>query len=190
MITVNNFQIQNNGTELLIDVSTELGSTITSLLLWNMNDFKDYTKAINLEYKLEQIDNTESFVVTVEELNITSFDDVWFIEIQSDYVPVDNCGEFLDPALAITYNLTPYYQCLLDKFLSIKIDECKNCNESLVNDFVLTIDLLIHMVEEGIQEGYYEQVISLISKLKKLCSLDKCKNCYKECSTCSKYIQL
>ncbi len=190
MITVNKFQIQNDSTELSIELTTELGSTITSVLLWNMNDFKDYTKAININSKLDQLDNTESFIVTATELDITSFDDVWFIEIQSDFIPDNNCGEFLDPALAITYNLTPYYQCLLDKFLEIKIDDCKNCNESFTNDFILTINLLIEMIEKGIEEGYYEQIIGMITKLKKLCSLDKCNNCGTKCSKCGTYTQI
>ena len=108
MITVNNLEIQENGSQLAINIQTETGSLITSILLWNMNTFKDYTKAINLDYKLEQLTNIESFIVTAEELQISSFDDIWFIEVQSDYIPVDNCGEFLDPALGITYNLSPY----------------------------------------------------------------------------------
>lgn len=190
MITINNFEIQNNGQNIIIDVETNVGYTITSVLLWKMNDFKDYTKAINLDYKLEQLDNTESITVTAEELELTAFEDVYFVEIQSDYDVVE-CNEELIPALGITYNLTPYYQCLLNKFLSIKIDECKNCNESMVNNIVITLTLMLDMVEKGIEEGYYMQVIDLINKLKKLCSLDNCSNCYNtECSTCSKYKQL
>lgn len=191
MITVNNFEIQNNGEQLAIDVQTESGSLITSILLWNMNNFKDYTKAINLDYKLTNVNNTESFIVTAEELELGSFTDVWFIEIQSDYIPVDNCGEFLDPALAITYNLSPYYKCLLNEFLKEQKSKssCKTCDYE-ISDLVLSISLMIDIIEKAIEEGYYLQAIETLEKVKKFCSITKCTNCERvECSSCSKFKQ-
>lgn len=190
MIVINNFEIQDNGQNLAIDVQTETGSIITSALLWNMTTFKDYTRAINLDYKLEQLTNQEVFVVTAEELQISSFDDIWFIEFQSDYIPEDNCGEFLDPALGITYNLSPYYKCLLNRFFEHQKNPCVNCNEPFIDELVLSIGLTLDIVEKSIEEGYYLQAIELIKKLKKFCSITKCNNCETvECSSCSKFKQ-
>ena len=67
MIVINNLEIQDNGQTLAVDVQTETGSTITSAMLWNMTTFKDYSRAINLDYKLEQLTNQEVFEVTAEE---------------------------------------------------------------------------------------------------------------------------
>ena len=190
MITVNNLEIQENGSQLAINIQTETGSLITSILLWNMNTFKDYTQAINLDYKLEQLTNIESFIVTAEELNISSFDDIWFIEVQSDYIPKDNCGEFLDPALAITYNLSPYYKCLLNRFFEHQKNPCTNCTDPFIDKLVLSIGLTLDIVEKSIEEGYYLQAIELIKKLKKFCNIKKCNNCETvECSSCSKFKQ-
>lgn len=191
MITINNFEIQNNGSELAIDVQTETGSLITSILLWYVDDFKDYTKAYNLDYKLTQLSNQESFIVTAEELEISSFEDIWFIEIQSDYIPEDNCGEFLDPALGITYNLHPYYVCLLNRFFEFNKNPCIDCSHSLIDNLVLSIGLTIDILEKAIEEGYYTQAIDLLKKLKKFCNIKKCNNCNTvECNTCSKFKQL
>lgn len=190
MIVINNLEIQDNGQTLAVDVQTETGSTITSALLWNMTTFKDYSRAINLDYKLEQLTNQEVFEVTAEELQISSFDDIWFIEFQSDYIPEDNCGEFLDPALGITYNLSPYYKCLLNRFFEHQKNPCVNCNEPFIDELVLSIGLTLDIVERSIEEGYYLQAIELIKKLKKFCSITKCNNCETvECSSCSKFKQ-
>ena len=190
MIVINNLEIQDNGQTLAVNVQTETGSTITSALLWNMTTFKDYSRAINLDYKLEQLTNQEVFEVTVEELQISSFDDIWFIEFQSDYIPEDNCGEFLDPALGITYNLSPYYKCLLNRFFEHQKNPCVNCNEPFIDKLVLSIGLTLDIVERSIEEGYYLQAIELIKKLKKFCSITKCNNCETvECSSCSKFKQ-
>ena len=190
MIVINNLEIQDNGQTLAVDVQTEIGSTITSAMLWNMTTFKDYSRAINLDYKLEQLTNQEVFEVTAEELQISSFDDIWFIEFQSDYIPEDNCGEFLDPALGITYNLSPYYKCLLNRFFEYQKNPCVNCNEPFIDELVLSIGLTLDIVERSIEEGYYLQAIELIKKLKKFCSITKCNNCETvECSSCSKFKQ-
>lgn len=190
MIVINNLEIQDNGQTLAVDVQTEIGSTITSAMLWNMTTFKDYSRAINLDYKLEQLTNREVFEVTAEELQISSFDDIWFIEFQSDYIPEDNCGEFLDPALGITYNLSPYYKCLLNRFFEHQKNPCVNCNEPFIDELVLSIGLTLDIVERSIEEGYYLQAIELIKKLKKFCSITKCNNCETvECSSCSKFKQ-
>ena len=190
MIVINNLEIQDNGQTLAVDVQTETGSTITSAMLWNMTTFKDYSRAINLDYKLEQLTNQEVFVVTAEELEISSFDDIWFVEFQSDYIPEDNCGEFLDPALGITYNLSPYYKCLLNRFFEHQKNPCVNCNEPFIDELVLSIGLTLDIVERSIEEGYYLQAIELIKKLKKFCSITKCNNCETvECSSCSKFKQ-
>ena len=190
MIVINNLEIQDNGQTLAVDVQTEIGSTITSAMLWNMTTFKDYSRAINLDYKLEQLTNQEVFEVTAEELQISSFDDIWFIEFQSDYIPEDNCGEFLDPALGITYNLSPYYKCLLNRFFKHQKNPCVNCNEPFIDELVLSIGLTLDIVERSIEEGYYLQAIELIKKLKKFCSITKCNNCETvECSSCSKFKQ-
>ena len=190
MITVNKFEIQNNGQNLALNVQTETGFIITSVLLWNMNDFKDYTKAINLDYKLEQDSNIESFIVTAEELSINKFEDIWFVEIQSNYVPEDDCDNFVTPALGITYNLSPYYICLLEQFLQSQKNPCINCEDSIIDDLTLTSSLMIDIVEKAIEEGYYLQAISVLTKLKKICNIKKCNNCETvECSSCSKFKQ-
>lgn len=192
-IKINNFSIINNGLSLGVDVETSEGYNITSMLLWKMNDFKDYSLAINLNYKLEQINNSEVFIITNEELNISKFEDIYFIEIQSDEPDDDECTTCLTPALGITYNLLNYYNCMLNVLLDTNILDCKDCNNVTTKNLVVTISLLIDSIEKSIELGFYTQAINNINKLKKLCSLNQCSNCNNnsivECVTCGKFNQ-
>jgi len=191
-IKINNFEIVNNGEQIAIDVETGLTYEITSILLWQMDDFKDYSKAKNLTYKLQNINNKEVILVTAAELNISSFNDIYFIEIESDEPTDEECSSCQTPALGITYNLLPYYQCILNYFFegNDKNNECKSCNSVNAKPEVITISLLIQMVENALEVGYYLQAVDMVNKLKKLCSIKNCTNCKPvECSSCSKFKQ-
>jgi hypothetical protein len=188
-ILINNFEIINNGSDLAIDVETGLGYTITSILLWDMFSFKDYTLSTNLSYKLEQINNKEVFIVNATELGILKFEDIYFIEIETNQ-PSPDCPTCLIPALGITYNILPYYQCMLNSLLASEINDCVTCNDLESKNLLVTINLLIDSIEKSIDLGFYSQAIDNLKKLKKLCGLEKCTNCLSvECSSCSKFKQ-
>jgi hypothetical protein len=188
-MTINNFSIINNGDQLAIDVETALGYNITSILLWNMDTFKDYSLAISLNYKLEQVNNREVFIVTASELGILKFEDLYFIEIESD-APSEVCSTCLIPALGITYNLLPYYACMLEYLLKSEISDCSTCNNLTTKNLVVTISLLIDSVEKSIDLGFYLQAIANVNKLKKLCSLGQCTSCKQvTCSSCGQFNQ-
>jgi len=185
-ITINNFEIINDGSQLAIDVETTTGYNITSILLWNMDSFKDYTLATNLGYKIEAINNKEVFIVSDNELGILKFEDIYFIEVESD-APEETCSTCLIPALGITYSLLPYYSCMLDYLSKKDIISCKDLTNK---NLLVTISLLIDSVKTSIELGFYLQAISNVHKLKKLCSLHQCTNCNTvTCNNCSQFIQ-
>lgn len=190
MIKINNFQIINNGSQLAIDVETNVGSLITSILLWNDKTFKDESLAISLDYKLEQINNKEVFIVNATEIPISNFTDIYFIEVTSNFVDEDDCSTCTYPGLGIAYNLLPYYICMLNYILENKNSNCSDCNNNYKNDMVITTNLLIDSIEKAIEVGYYSQAIEMLSKLQKICSIKNCKNCKTiTCTSCSKFKQ-
>ena len=191
MITINDFSIINNGQQLSIDVETNVGETITSILLWDMKSFKDYSLATNLDYKLEQTSETETFIIDAAELSISKFEDIWFIEIQSSYEdPNIDCISCDAPALGITYNLQKYYRCMLNYLLESQINECINCNDIFSNNITLTINLLLESIEIAIELGFYLQAIDMTKKVQNLCNIGNCSGCQTvECSSCSKFKQ-
>ena len=189
-VNILNFEILNDGQQLAIDVETVSGSIITSIQLWNIDTFKDESLSINLNYKLEQINNKEVFIIDAKEVNVYSFTDIWFVEIQSNYVGTEGCTTCQDPALGITYNLQPYYKCMLNYLL--ESEKSIDCNSTSVytNNLTITVNLLIDSIEKSLAIGYYLQAIEMLNNLKKLCNISKCKNCETViCTSCSKFIQ-
>ena len=189
-VVIKNFEILNDGQQLAIDVETVEGSIITSIQLWDINTFKDYSLSINLNYKLEQINNKEVFIVSAEELNLYSFKDIWFMEVQSNYEGIEGCTTCQDPALGITYNLQPYYKCMLNYLLDMRKSIDCNSTNLYSDNLTITVNLLIDSIERSLDIGYYLQAIELLNNLKKLCNISKCKGCETvTCSKCSKFIQ-
>ena len=189
-VVIKNFEILNDGQQLAIDVETVEGSIITSIQLWNIDTFKDASLSINLNYKLEQINNKEVFIIDAKEVSVYSFTDIWFIEIQSNYGGTEGCTNCQDPALGITYNLQPYYKCMLNYLLESEKSIDYNSSNVYSNNLTITVNLLIDSIEKSLDIGYYLQAIEMLNNLKKLCSISKCKNCQTViCSSCSKFIQ-
>ena len=190
MILINNFEIITNGTQLAIDVETDLGYNIDSILLWTMPNFKDYSLAINLTPYLLKVNNKEVLIIDANDVGVYKFEDICFIEIESTFVDVEGCQDCQSPATGITYNLSTYYNCLLNYLMELSITECVNCNKNESNQTVITINMLIDTVMKSLEIGYYTQAIDMVNKLKKLCSLKTCTNCPTiECAACNNFIQ-
>lgn len=190
MIKINNLEIINKGQQLAINVETNVGFNISSILLWTMDSFKDYSLAINLSDELEQVNEKEVLIINANELGILKFEDIVFIELESTFVDVDECLECQSPALGITYNLSSYYSCLMSYLTELSQHECLTCNDNNANTMTININMLIDMVEKSLEIGYYVQAIDIIKKLKKLCSFKTCNSCPTiECSACNKFKQ-
>jgi len=150
-VVINNFEILNNGQQLAIDVETVDGSLITSIQLWNVDTFKSEDLSVDLNYKLEQINNKEIFIVTAEELNLISFTDIWFIEIESNYIGSEGCSNCQDPALGITYNLQPYYKCMLNYLLTAEKSTNLNSKNIYNDNLTINVNLLIDSIEKSLE---------------------------------------
>lgn len=192
MININNLSIIEDGTQLAIDVETGVGFFITSILLWDMNSFKDYSLAMDVSYKIQAIDNSEVIIVTAEELGIDTFKDIWFMEVESNEPPSEECSTCADPALALTYNLLDYYMCSLNEFMKVQTKDCTNCSINLNKGLIVTINLLLDAVIHNLELGFYSDATDQINRLKKICAIDNsCIDCTKPtCSTCGSFKQI
>lgn len=191
-VIINNFEIINNGTQIAIDVETGVGYNITSILLWDMSSFKDYSLAKNITSLTSQVNNKEILIVNATDINVTKFEDIYFMEVTTDDPGDEDCSTCQFPTLGITYNLAPYYQCLLNYFFegNNTNGDCKSCHSVNSSPEVITVNLLIDMIEHALEVGYYIQAIDMINKLKKICSIKNCTNCGTvECASCSKFKQ-
>lgn len=190
-ITINNFEIINNGTQLTIDVSANVGYNITSVLLWDMQGFKDYEKAFDVSSLLQQISEHEVLLINATQFGLNQFKDIWFVEIESDFISEDECENCDAPALGITYNLLPYYDCLLDYLVKNGLNDCFNCGNRIDQDMAIMLNLLIDTTIKCLDLGYYIQAIDMVEKLQKLCDARACTDCRPiTCESCSKFKQI
>jgi len=178
MIILNQLSISNNSDNIFVNVETTLGYNITSVLLWTQDTFKDYTQAINLSYKLEQVNNKEVFIITNQDAGISDFSGIYFIEFQTD-APNEECSTCPNPLLGIVYNLTSHYRCLTNLLSSL--DNCVSCGHSYVShpdaEKAMTINLMLEAINYSLEVGNYNEALNILPKLKKLCNtLDCCKN--------------
>lgn len=178
MITLNQLSISSNSENIFVDVETTLGYNITSVNLWTQDTFKDYTKAINLSYKLEQVNNKEIFIISTQDAQVSNFSGIYFIEFETD-APVEDCSTCPNPLLGIVYNLTSHYRCLTNLLTSL--DNCTSCGNSYIThpdaDKAMTISLMLEAINYALEVGNYTEAINILPKLKKLCNtLDCCRD--------------
>ncbi len=176
MIYINNLSINNEKTQLSVDVETNVGSNITRILLWNESTFKDYSQAIDISFKLEQINNKEVFILDSSEININLFEGIYFLEFTSDYENENDCIECQNTVIGVAANLNNINKYLLDLILSL--EKCNNCPNEDSSDDIMNIHLTSKGITLALTLGYYEEAMFLYKKLKKLIGpkLD-CRSC-------------
>jgi len=173
MIYINNLSISNDTQNLNVDIETNLGSNITNVLLWNEKTFKDYSQAIDLSFKLEQVNNKEIFIVNISDINIDAFSGIWFLEITSDYEE-EGCVNCQNNIIGIAANLNNIKTYLLNEIL--KLNSCNNCDNDYDN--VININLILKGICNALSLGYYEEAIYLYKKISKMLGGNiKCKTC-------------
>lgn len=189
-ITLKNFKIINKGLQLQINVETNVGYVIDTLLFWKMNDFKNTALAISLSSYLLKTSNVETLTINAVDIGLEKFEDLCFIEITSTFPNVDSCGNLLSPAIGITYDLSQYYGCLLKYLLEIPLDYA-SWDIIKVNQMVITMNMLIDTTIKSVDIGYYTEAIDMVNSLKKLCSIsNSVRYTSIECPTCTNFVQI
>jgi len=181
MIYINNLSINNDANTLNINISTNTGAIITQILLWNENTFKDYSSAIDISYRLEQVNNNEILTITNNDISINSFNGIWFLEITSNFEDDEElCTTCQNTVIGIAANLNNIKSYILDKILALQ--DCHGCNNN--HDDIDNINNL-YLINKGIctslQLGYYDEAIYLYKKLRKLIHSEL------DCISCKKF---
>lgn len=175
MITINECRVSADNTKMYIDVETTMGFIITYANLWNENTFKVYSKKKPLV--LKQTSNKEQLILTAQSVGLIKFDGIYFLEFETN----DNteCVDCLNPVTAVVTNLVGYYKCAMEMLLRTS-GSYLNVFSSGVTDSgdannVMAIHLLLDSISEAIKLNRYIDAITLLSRLKTLCS--SCTDC-------------
>lgn len=186
MIYVNFFNIRQDQQAIQVSVETSEGFNITSAKLWTQNTYKDYFKAIDLSYKLEQVNNKEAFLITPSDISQTGLlTGIYFLEIESNS-PSQECSSCSNPMLAVTANFNPIKECMLNKILELSVCDGDIFTDSSCNSnngmSIININLLLEALCTALTFGYYNEAMDLYNTLSKLCNVQS--NCT-ECNKCN-----
>ncbi len=171
MITVDLLQISNTSDSITLNVSTEIGETITGLRVWDSTGYNLSSQAIDLSNLLTQTSETENITIPATALQELFVAGLYLFEITSSESE-DNIYT------AIVGNFSGYYECLLDKTLKVEIKNCRefnygNCPECEENLFFL--GTLLDSLDAALIMGYYEEACRIVEDLKEICNL--CSEC-------------
>lgn len=183
MITLNSLKIDTLYANINVDVATTVGNLITKMLLFTVDTYKDYSKAINLSHLLDGTDETEVLTIPASEIDadLEKIHGVFWLEFTSDEVIVpEDCDNDSNKVIGIVSNFIKYHNCLLERVLKVEIkgceeikDECEDCNKNL--PFIST---LLTSLNLAMSFAHYEEVIKIIKMLDDMCDI---------CHTCPDY---
>ena len=154
------FSISTDRTK--INISITDAASISSLKFWTDITYKDYSLAIDLTSKLTA-SATENIIVTLSDLGLTYFDGVYFLEAED----ID------ETSTAITKDLTRYKECILNKLMEYSV--CDDCLQK-ESPNLMNANRLLRGLEDAIEEGFINEILVIISALKKYCS-NECTSC-------------
>ncbi len=177
MVYINEISISNDSKKLQVNVETNVGASITSIKLWDHNTFKEYDQAIDLSFKLENINNKEVFIVESSEINIPSFTGIYFLEIESDYEEEEACISCTNTVLGVATNFNSINTLILDMILQLNVcDDFDNCNK-VNKKKIINNTLMIEAVSRALLFGYYDEAIFIYNKILKLNKNITCNTC-------------
>tara|TARA_R110002051_G_C8714529_1_gene495962 strand:+ start:411 stop:989 length:579 start_codon:yes stop_codon:yes gene_type:complete len=152
-ISVTRFMVTNNLLSIDLDVEINSGQTVTKLLLWDQNTYRDPSKSVNLTSLLSGSTNTESIVISASNAGVTKFDGMYFLQIETS----DS-----EAVVVATFNMTQYYTVQAKLIANIDLS-CLNCNTNFQN--ALLFDLYLEATKQALLLGRYQDAIDNLAKL-------------------------
>lgn len=164
-INITKFLVSTDLATIDLDVTITIGETVTELLLWTDQTYKDPAKSINLTTLLNGGSNVESITITAANAGVSSFTGIYFAQITTS-----------EPEVLITasVNLTQYY--VVQSQLIANIDlSCLNCNANFQN--ALLFDLYLEATKNALILGRFQDAINNLNNLIITIETSDCDSC-------------
>lgn len=187
MVFINILNITPDRTKIQVSVETGVDYNITGIKYWDHTTFKKESLAVDLNYKLENVNNKEVFILDAAEVNRTTFDGIFFMEFTSNQ-PTSECSTCASTMLGVTASLKTIKDCILDKVLALSVcdgdiftDDSCNGNEGMA---ILNLHMLMSSMIMALENGHFTEAIEIYNTLLKLCKVQDCETC-NQCVNCS-----
>lgn len=173
MVNIEYISVNSSADSILLKVSTVPGQIISSILVWDKDNYKDYPTAYDVSSYLSGTSNVEVLSIPSSELNTNFISGVYFVEATSDEV-TDNSS------FGIVANLTSYYECLFSRLNKISIKDCgagkyNNSIQDRDNSTYL-LSSLLQSIPENIEKAKFTNIVSIMNSIEEIC--DPCCNTY------------
>lgn len=166
MATINRFRVSNDLSTLELTISTTVGNTITSLVLWTHENFKDPDRSRDLSSFLTGSSNIETITLTAAQVGETMLESIYFIEAVSSDAPDT-------PQLGIAVDFTRFQICITEILCRVAVQTIYNDNEI---HKAITYNMYIESLRNTILEGRYRLSIGFFNNLNRVCQ-SECKAC-------------
>ena len=163
--------INPGATSITVEVDADAGNTIIKAVAWNTNTYKDDAEGIDLTALLSSIDENEDFSITATDLGVENITGFWAVEFTSSEATTAE-----EPKEGIAVNLLPYYECVIDKSLAVKVSDCKIVKSECGKvDTLLFANTLLDTVHDTLIFGLYNESIKILKILDCMCEI--CTSC-------------
>ena len=123
----------------------------------------------------------ENLVIPAERLGLSYISGLFLLEFTSDEIvdPTECCDS--NNATGVVANFVQYEECILNKAMSAKID---NCNQLVVSDCescgdnLLYASMFLSSLHAAVRNGFYNEANTIIKQLDEMCEI---------CNTCPNY---
>jgi len=164
-ITVKTFMVSNDLATISLDVEVTSGQTVTEILLWDQDTYKNPSTSKNLSSLLSGATNTETFNITASDASLANFSGIYFLQIKTSEP---------EAIIVATLNLTQYY--IVQAKLIANIDlSCLNCNGNFQN--ALLFDMYLEATKQSLVLGRFQDAIDNLKKLIITVDTSDCDEC-------------
>jgi|TARA_R110000744_G_scaffold41344_2_gene93650 hypothetical protein len=164
-ITVNTFMVSNDLSTISLDVEVTSGQTVTEILLWDQDSYKDPSSSVDLSSLLTGTTNAEAFDISASDAGVSSFSGIYFLQITTSEP---------EAIIVATFNLTQYY--IVQAKLIANIDlSCLSCNGNFQN--ALLFDMYLEATKQSLVLGRFQDAIDNLEKLIITVDTSDCDDC-------------
>jgi hypothetical protein len=157
--------VSNNLSTIDLDVTVNSGQTVTGLLLWTDETYRDPSESINLSSLIVGGGNIETIEITADDAGVSQFNGMYFLQITTS----DS-----EAVVVATFNLTQYYEVQAKLIANVDLT-CLNCNTNFQN--ALLFDLYLEATKQALLVGRFQDAINNLANLIITIDTSDCDEC-------------
>jgi len=164
-ITIQTFMVSNDLKSISLDIEVDAGQTVTKLLVWNQDTYKDPSKQIDLSDLAIEASNVESITIPASDLGESLLTGLYILQVETSNS---------EASLIATASFTQYYKIQATFIAGIDLS-CLSCNADFQN--ALLFDLYLEGTINALVLGRFQDAIDHLSKLNVISKSSECVDC-------------